>query len=70
MVCGIANRRNRAAAAALFFRPVRPVDRSRWRRFAPAAVVSMQLKKDPIAEEWLARDAERWLEPVGELRWK
>ncbi|WP_153130054.1 hypothetical protein [Dechloromonas hortensis] len=28
------------------------------------------LKQDPIAGEWLARDAERWLEPVGELRRK
>jgi hypothetical protein len=27
-------------------------------------------EKDPIAEKWLARDAEHWLEPVGELRRK
>ena len=29
-----------------------------------------QLKQDPIAQEWLGRDAERWLEPVGEWRRK
>ena len=29
-----------------------------------------QLKQDPIAQEWLGRDAERWLAPVGELRRK
>jgi len=34
------------------------------------AFLDAQLKKDPIAEEWLARDAGRWLEPVGELRRK
>jgi hypothetical protein len=28
------------------------------------------LKQDPIAQEWLGRDAERWLEPVGEWRRK
>ena len=34
------------------------------------AFLDAQLKKDPIAVEWLARDAGRWLEPVGELRRK
>jgi len=34
------------------------------------AFLDAQLKQDPIAREWLARDAERWLEPVGELRRK
>lgn len=34
------------------------------------AFLDSQVKKDPIAEEWLARDAERWLAPVGELRRK
>jgi predicted dienelactone hydrolase len=28
------------------------------------------VKRDPIALEWLGRDAPRWLEPVGELRSK
>ncbi|KXB29603.1 hypothetical protein AT959_16815 [Dechloromonas denitrificans] len=34
------------------------------------AFLDAQLKQDPIAREWLARDAGRWLEPVGELRRK
>lgn len=34
------------------------------------AFLDAQLKQDPIAGEWLARDAGRWLEPVGELRRK
>lgn len=34
------------------------------------AFLDAQLKNDPIALEWLERDAGRWLEPVGELRRK
>ncbi|KAB2923509.1 MAG: alpha/beta hydrolase [Dechloromonas sp.] len=34
------------------------------------AFLDAQLKKDPVAVEWLTRDAARWLAPVGELRRK
>ena len=34
------------------------------------AFLDAQLKNDPIAAEWLTRDAARWLTPVGELRRK